>query len=429
MEKGKETKKGMHRAWVIMIACCFLMMTLALATTIMGFFIQAVSGDLGFDRSAFSLYITLAGIAGMIAMPIWGRVAAKIGVRKMVLIAGACCSVFIALLGFCNSLPMFYIAGACMGATLVGTNVLPTSILINTWFDEKRGFAMGVAMAFSGVAGTIFSPIVSGVINGIGWQTGYFLVAVLMLVFTVPVALLLIKDSPAQMGLTPYGAKETSEQASTEEVAGVPAGRAFKSLAFIALGLAILLINAVGGVLQNLSGHITNLGIDPASAAMAISVITFTLIFSKIVLGMINDKFGVSAATIISFALLAAGCALFAFANDFTMVLVSAVVYGLGASCLTVMAPLITGKMFGQRDYSSIYSVIGSLASLGLAIGVPLIALNYDVAGNYVVALLVCAVIMVISIFLVLYALAASKKLWNTADKQESVQASEPQAS
>ena len=89
---------------------------------------------------------------------------------------------------------------------------------------------------------------------------------------------------------------------------------------------------------------------------------------------------------------------------------------------MTVMAPLITGKMFGQRDYSSIYSVIGSLASLGLAIGVPLIALNYDIAGNYVVALLVCAVIMVVSIFLVLYALAASKKLWKSDSKQQNVQ-------
>lgn len=410
MEKEKKT----HRAWSILVACCFLMMTLGLTTTILGFFIQAVSDSMGFERSAFSLYYTLGGLAGLIAMPIWGRVVGKIGARKTVLICGTGATVFVALLGCCQTLPMFYAAGIGMGTMIVGINTLPVSVLINTWFVEKRGFAMGIAMAFSGVSGTVFSPVVSGIIQSAGWRMGYFADAALLFLFTVPIALLLIKDTPAQLGLQPYGAKQATEaeQAPQSAAEGVPAGRALKSPAFIVLAIAIVLINAVGAMLQNLSGHITNLGIDAGSAALAVSVVTLTLIFAKILLGIVNDKFGTMVAVTGSFLFLAAGCATFAFAQDFTVVLVAAVLFGLGASGLTVMAPLIVSKMFGQKDYSSIYSVIGAMGSLGLAIGVPLIALDYDVNGSYITALLVCAVVMVGSIFLIAFAIKASKRLW-----------------
>ena len=413
MAKGKT-----HRAWSILVACCFLMMTLGLSTTVLGFFIEPVSTDLGFDRSAFSLYYSIAGIAGMLSMPVWGRIFNRIGVRKSVVIAGVMTSVFMALLGVCRTLPAFYVAGAGMGLGVGAIAVLPTSVLINTWFVDKRGFAMGLAMAFSGVAGTIFSPVISAIIESAGWSVGYFVNAVLIFLFTVPVSLLLVRDNPAQYGLTAYGADKVTEQGETK-VVGVTAKRAYLSLAFVVLALVVVLINAVGGILQSLPAHLTNVGIDATTASLIVSVVTISLIFAKIVLGTISDKFGLRVAVVGSFCVLALGCLIFAFVDGVPSAVVAAIVFGLGMSCITVLPPLITSEMFGNRDYSAIYSVVSALASLGLAIGVPVIALDYDLTGNYVIAFIVCAVIMVVSALLVLVALKSSKKLWSAEDQEE----------
>lgn len=411
-----ESKK-MHRAWLILFGCCLLMMTLALLTTVMGFFIKPVSDALGFERSAFTIYYSIAGLIGVFAMPIWGKIIPRIGIKMAVAIGGTGGAFFMFLLGFCKSLPAFYATGLFMGIMIAGITVLPTSILINTWFEEKRGLAMGIAMACSGVGGAVFSPILSNIIQNYGWQIGYMANGVGVFLLTVPVALFILKGSPAEVGLKPYGAKEivVAAPGAAQNLQGVPANIAMKSAPFFALAIAVVMINMVASSIQHLPGHLENVGISAASASAIISVVMLVVIVAKVLLGMVNDRFGSVAAATSAFIMLSLGVLLFSLASNYKLALIAAVIYGLGMAAVTVIPPLVSGQMFGPRDYSAIYAIIGAMGSLGLALGTPLIGLVFDKTGSYNLALYLCVAVVIVVTALIVYAVKASKKLWPEA--------------
>ncbi len=46
-------------------------------------------------------------------------------------------------------------------------------ILVSYWFEDKRGFAIGLAYSGSGLGGAIMVPVVSRVIELVNWRFAY----------------------------------------------------------------------------------------------------------------------------------------------------------------------------------------------------------------------------------------------------------------
>ena len=79
-------------------------------------------------------------------------------------------------------------------------------ILMNMWFVEKKGLAMGIAMAFSGVAGMVGSTIVGVTIPMLGWRISYVILAAIGSLLYVPAILFIVK-TPQEKNMQPYGAE------------------------------------------------------------------------------------------------------------------------------------------------------------------------------------------------------------------------------
>ncbi len=408
-----ENKKRLHPAWVVMVGCCFLLMALALITTCMSFFVEPVSEDLGFERSAFTVYYSIAALIGVIAMPIWGRIIPKLGIKLSVVIAGTGGAVFMALFSLCRSLVSFYACGLLMGIMIAGMTTLPASILINTWFQARRGLAMGIVMASSGIGGAIFSPILAEVIKNYGWQYGYVANGVAMALLTVPSALILLKERPTDFGLLPYGATESAGDAGIDagQTIGISAKVALKSSPFILLALAVVLLNVMASLTQHLPAHFVDSGIGATTAAAIVSIYMLAVIGAKIFLGIVNDRFGIVSAIVGSFALWAVSFMALAITHSVSVAVIGAILFGFGVSVVTVIPPLLTAHMFGQKDYSAIYAVIGALSSLGLAIGTPIVGLVYDKTGSYVMAFYGCLLVLAVTLVAILAALSSAKRL------------------
>ena len=62
---------------------------------------------------------------------------------------------------------LIYILMGCLGA---GANALPYLRSIATWFDAKRGLAIGIAMGGSGMGFAYVPPLVQYVIDTHGWR-------------------------------------------------------------------------------------------------------------------------------------------------------------------------------------------------------------------------------------------------------------------
>ena len=69
----------------------------------------------------------------------------------------------------------------------------------------------------------------------------------------------------------------------------------------------------------------------------------------------------------------------------------------LGMGIYTTLLPVVVRRVFGSREYASIWALIATVGSVGTVVGYPLWGAVYDLTGTYTLgliggaALLVCA--------------------------------------
>ena len=82
---------------------------------------------------------------------------------------------------------------------------------------------MGVALAGSGLAGSIMTPLVTATIQSSGWRAGFRQLTIVFFLITIPVILLLIKEHPWDVGQKSRSAGIASRQCPPRWEAPSPA--------------------------------------------------------------------------------------------------------------------------------------------------------------------------------------------------------------
>ena len=75
----------------------------------------------------------------------------------------------------------------------------------NRWFVRRRGLVIGVLTAASATGQLIFLPVIAWAAEPSSWRVASLIIAAAALA-VVPLVLLLLRDRPADLGVTPYGA-------------------------------------------------------------------------------------------------------------------------------------------------------------------------------------------------------------------------------
>ena len=103
--------------------------------------------------------------------------------------------------------------------------------------------------------------------------------------------------------------------------------------------------------------------------------------------------------------------AAFIFAANPAALVIMVVSYGLFSGITSVMPPLLTSGIFGNRDYGPIYGMVMSVNRFGGIIGNVLVSLLFDLTQSYSVIWPVCVAAMALALVAILYCLSASKKM------------------
>lgn len=403
-------KKKKYYYWVIVLACCLLM---ASATGLLSYlnalFIVPVTEELGVTRATFMVYSSCSTIVTMCVMPFIGSIFKKIPIKFM-LIGGACLAALAHLCySFATSVALFYVGGAVAGLSSCCMGAIPVTILISNWFNDKRGIATGIAFSGSSIATAILSPIMSNVIETYGWRIGFRCIAIAILCIVVFTALFLIKANPSEIGLEPYGEKKESNV--VKEKNGFTKRQAFKTATFWIFVLIIVSLGFISSPTQNqLVAYWIDEGNTAVTAAAMYSVVTGVSIFSKILLGAIYDRVSIKVGTtIIGCIAVASFITLILFPTGQTMV-IPAVLFGLTTAMQVLVATYVMNKMFGDKEYSSIYGIMTPVLYLGITCGTPFSAKLFDIFGTYKNTWAIDAVLMVIVVILVYICDSVSKK-------------------
>lgn len=398
-----EKKKQLFYGWWIVLGCVVITATIVpLVMSLSGTYALAVTEELGISRSQFMIANMIVQVVGIILSPTISRKMAQGRLKQFQVIGviGFCLSYFTYSLA--QSPWHLYLSSIFVGIFYWMSALIPVSFMVTMWFKEKRGLALSIAMAGIGLGGTIFSQVVSIFLTNFGWRTTYQLMAVIALVCSLPVVLFLLKATPQEKGLLPYGtAEKTAESEGALEEnndSNLAVKESYTKLFFWLVMMGMFLNGLINtGALSNFPAAIQEMH-DPATAANVISIYSFLGIFGKLILGWVNDKFGVVISSIFGCSAFFIAFLLMIFGQNIGVIYLMGFIFGLGTPIGTVSPPLVTTAVFGIKNYSEAYGIVSSVGTIGTALGSVFVASILDLTSSYQIAWLLMATFTILTL-------------------------------
>ena len=371
-------------------AAAFLtMMAMALTSSTISFFLEPICESLKISRGSFSLIFSLMSISGALVNPFLGQTAGKKGVRGILMAAGLWTCGCMLLISVTQGLWMLYLAAFCMG--LFGSTCVALCgnvIVQQAYFGPQASGILGAVMAGSGVGGMIFSLIIPGCIAGLGWRMAMAIMGISWLALLWIASMLLGKERAV-----------TASSANGAVGLGMTRAEALKSpKLYLQMGL-IVIITACCGVQQQLPSLLAAQGFTAVQVSVMISVMTAFLAVGKFAQGILYGKLGVKKGGVLMLAAFALGnLAMLSRGLAYPGLILLA--FGMGI--YTTLLPQVARRVFGSREYASIWSLISTAGCFGTFAANPVWGTIYDKTGTYTIGLAASAVLLGVAVW-VLY--------------------------
>jgi len=334
------------------------------------------------SRTAYSLTITLNGGANAIISVFYGKFVEKFGMKTMVSVCSLMMIAGVLLYATGTVIWMFYLAAILQGISLCFCSGATCSIIFSKWFAHSTGTLLSITAIGSGLAGVIFSPIVSTWISTIGW-TGSLYINCAIVVFTAILLIVFLKDSPEKYGIKPMWNDKVkiAEESGKIIPYGVTSKEAYKTVQFwcgtIGIGLFGLIIY---GAICNIAVFSSDLGYD---GGVMLSVMYAANIVLQLPFGILADKLGIRVC-MVAYSIMAIGAVfIYATAPAIGMMYVGTVLLGGSFCILKATLPVYTLQIFGNRAQGQIMGIMIAVMNCGVAFGMPVLNAAYDITGSY----------------------------------------------
>lgn len=364
----------------------------------LGLFMAPLSEEFGWSRTQISFALTVFTVAQGLAVPLIGYLIDRFGARRVLLPSLV---VYAALLGcipllvaqLWQLLLLFFL----IGFLATGTNSISYVRTVSAWFDRRRGLALGVTMAGGGFGFLYVPPFVQYLIDVSGWRAGYFGLVGLVAV-AVPVIYLLLRDSPADMGLAADGVIVENSNVSVVQSIGLTRAEAVRQRNFWMMFVVFaMLAFCLYGALPHLVPMLTDVGMTAASAAMVASTVGVSMILARWGVGYLVDRYFAPYVALPCFLLSAFGLAMLATGAIGPMAFVAAALIGLSAGAEFDLLAFLTSRYFGLRSFAEIYALLFIAFIIGTSLGPLAYGAVFEQTGSYVWVLAGCSAATVIA--------------------------------
>lgn len=334
------------------------------------------------SRTAYALTMTLNGGTNAIVSIFYGRLAEKFGIKKMISFCSLMMIAGVLLYANGTSIWMFYLAAILQGISLCFCSGASCSIIFSKWFAHSTGTLLSATAIGSGLAGVIFSPIVSKWISTIGWTSSLYINCAIV-VFTAILLIVFLKDSPEPHGVKPMWNDKVKIASETGEIIpyGVTAKEAYKTVQFwcgtIGIGVIALIVY---GAICNIAIFSSDLGYD---GGVMLSIMYAANIVLQLPFGILADKLGIRVC-MVAYSIMAIGAVfIYATAPAIGMMYVGTILLGGSFCILKATLPVYTLQVFGNREQGRIMGIMIAVMNCGVAFGMPLLNAAYDLTGSY----------------------------------------------
>ena len=404
---GLRPSQGIFYGWWLTGVSAFVMIigTVPIFQGMTAWFV-VLEREFGWNRAQLSLAFSLSRAEGTVMGPVAGYLVDKIGPRRMVFFGLPVMGVGFILFSRVDNLWQFYGAFvlASMGAGF-GT-WLPMMTVLNHWFQKRRAMAMSLAMEGFALGGGLLIPALAWAIDPdepgrLGRRLTAAGIGAVLIVLSWPVSRL-IRNRPEEYGLLPDGRRE--DQSESGERGGSGQGQTEgadftwqEALRTRPFWLITVGHSATSIVIVTLTVHLgpmlTDLGYSLQIVAWVVSTYTGVGAVFTLVGGYIGDRVPMHLALFGFSVIQSTAVVILLSADTLPMVLLFAVVLGIGFGGRTPMTTAIRGVYFGRRAFASITGI--SMIPMNIMLLVfPLFAgIMFDAVGSYQIPFSVLAIV------------------------------------
>ena len=313
----------------------------------------------------------------------------------------------------------------------LGSATLPitwSKAIVNN-FDKHRGIALGVALTGTGLFGFLAPTYIQTFINNVGWRGAYIAVGILPLIFSLPLAFFLFRDSKEEKALAAsgqqsglvktlgksivlatalfaamtwiimtfgpvwvivlmlaflgayvlfvyWGSKREVDRAS--ELPGMTVRETFQDYRFWVLFFSFLILGAViSGIIANSKFILLDKGYTDITATglfTGAGLIGLSTLIGRLIGGWLVDHFWAPMIAFVFMSVPAIGCYILMQNYGVGMNALALIFVGLAAGVEFDMMAYLTSRYFGMKSYGRLYGIV--YAAYGLGAGTSPIVFN-----------------------------------------------------
>lgn len=337
-------------------------------------FLKPLVDEFGWSRQDVSAAFGFAAVTVAVCSPPLGYLLDRYGPVRVIV---PCVTVFgLAFASLSLLTPQLwhlYAVSVVLGCAGNGTAQMAYSRAVSSWFDARRGMALALMMCGGATGALVLPPLAQHLIGAIGWRGAYATLGLAVVVIGVPVVLLFVRERPRSSG------------SARMRDGGATAADGLRSLVFWIL-VVVLFVGSIAqnGALAHLAALLTDRGVSPDGAALALSTMGAASLCGRLVTGWLLDRFFAARVSFALLALAGAGVLLLAHAHTLGAGIAAAALIGFGMGGEADVTPYLLTRYFGLRSFSMLYGFTWTAYAFAGAIGPVLMGRAFDLTGSYV---------------------------------------------
>ena len=369
-----------------------------------GVFVAAISEDMNWSRGAIQVGVSIMILIAVITAPTVGWLIDRYGARRIALISLPLFGITLSGMSLVtDEIWTFYAGWTVMSIFAAGTLPITWTKVVNGWFDDFRGMALGLTLAGTGIAATLAPSYVVWLIDIMGWRNAYVALAFTVMAISLPSVYLLFKE-PVESQSGKVNQIDAAISKQHLMATGLSVKEALKGYRFWVLSISLLLVAAsISGVITNFVPLLTDKGLSFADAARYAGLIGVSVIGGRLVAGFLMDRLWAPMIAAIFLCMPCLAAFILTTGNISPMLLgLSALIVGLAAGAELDLMAFLVSRYFGLKHYGALYGGIYIFFSIGAGLAPAMFGWTYDMFGHYQAVLYMAAISSMIGACLML---------------------------
>ena len=385
----------------------------AAASTGLNIIVPLFSAKNGLDSNIILTANTVGAFVSCIAPLVFGKVMAKIGIRKLTaasLVLGGILGAI--LMAYVQSVPGYALCTIFAQCMVHGYCYGATNTLITNWWPRKKGFILGLTTTGIMFASLTAVPLMSAIGESSGFDAMVWFLGGFMIVFGI-VSWFWVRDTPEELGLDPDNQPLTEEEkqqayfrkSSAEEAAKLwPARKILtnRTAWLIALVCGIFLL-FTSGVASTTVAFCIEAGYTQPQALAIMSATSAVGVVGSVITGALDTKFGPKITTLICSIWLVVSFSTLLFVPQPTRAMLCVGMANMAMGATGNLTPSLIASCFGREVFAQVYRIVYSVIYFIRSFAFAMLGTGVTILGSYNAVYLVFMCLAAVCIVLTLF--------------------------